>query len=97
MISITFSKRRFIDLAKGVSFVVPGSLLPKRTLTFLFPKGAVAPTHVDRRGYHLTLDKIPAWVYTQCGEVYFDEPEVEAIEEALRALDQKTEQIAESA
>jgi YgiT-type zinc finger domain-containing protein len=57
----------------------------------------IAPFHVDRRGYHLTVDRIPAWVCTQCGEVYFDEPEVEAIQEALRALDQKTEKIAESA
>ena len=27
-----------------------------------------APFHVDRNGYHLVLDKIPAWVCGQCGE-----------------------------
>lgn len=57
----------------------------------------IAPFHIDRKGYHLTLDRIPAWVCTQCGEVYFDEPEVEAIQEVLRALDHQTERMAESA
>jgi len=56
-----------------------------------------APFHIDRKGYHLTLDRIPAWVCTQCGEVYFDEHEVEAIQEVLGALDQRTDKIAESA
>lgn len=57
----------------------------------------IAPFHIDRKGYHLTLDRIPAWVCNQCGEAYFDEPEVEAIQEVLRALDQRTENMAESA
>jgi len=57
----------------------------------------IAPFHIDRKGYHLTLDRIPAWVCTQCGEVYFDEPEVESIQEVLRALDQQTDRMAESA
>ena len=33
-----------------------------------------APFHVDRNGYHLVFDKVPAFVCRQCGEVYFDEP-----------------------
>ncbi|NLI31172.1 MAG: YgiT-type zinc finger protein [Deltaproteobacteria bacterium] len=57
----------------------------------------IAPFHIDRNGYHLTLDRIPAWVCTQCGEVCFDETEVEAIQEVLRALDRQTERMAESA
>ncbi len=56
-----------------------------------------APFHTDRKGYHITLDRIPAWVCTQCGEVYFDEPEVEAIQEVLCTLDQRTEKMAKSA
>ncbi|MFH1113465.1 MAG: YgiT-type zinc finger protein, partial [Pseudomonadota bacterium] len=56
-----------------------------------------APFHVARRGYHLILDTIPAWVCTQCGEVYFDEAEVEAIQEVIRTLDRQTEKIAVSA
>ena len=57
----------------------------------------IAPFHTDRKGYHITLDRIPAWVCAQCGEVYFDKPEVEAIQEVLCTLDQRTEKIAESA
>ncbi|MFH0824136.1 MAG: YgiT-type zinc finger protein [Pseudomonadota bacterium] len=56
-----------------------------------------APFHIDRKDYHLTLDRIPAWVCAQCGEVYFDEPEVEAIQEVIRSLDRQTEKIAVSA
>jgi len=56
-----------------------------------------APFHIDRKDYHLILDKIPAWICAQCGEVYFDELEVEAIQQVIRALDQETEKIAASA
>lgn len=34
-------------------------------------KKAVAPFHVDRKGYHSSLDAVPAWVCGQCGEPYF--------------------------
>ena len=53
----------------------------------------IAPFHVDRKGYHLTLDGIPAWVCTQCGEVYFEETEIEAIQEVIRAIEQRTEKM----
>jgi hypothetical protein len=56
-----------------------------------------APFHIDRKDYHLILDRIPAWVRIPCGEVYFDELEVEAIQEVIRTLDEKTERIAVSA
>lgn len=56
-----------------------------------------APFQVDRKGYHLTLESIPAWVCSQCGEVYFDEREVEEIQEVIRAVDQQTEKMATSA
>jgi YgiT-type zinc finger domain-containing protein len=59
-------------------------------------KRGIAPFHVDRKGYHLTMDRIPAWVCSQCGEAYFDEAEVEAIQETLNALDQQTEKMAAS-
>lgn len=56
-----------------------------------------APFHIDRKSYHLMLDAIPAWVCTQCGEAYFDEAEVEAIQQIIRAVDEQTEKIAVSA
>ena len=38
-------------------------------------KKSVAPFHIDRKGYHLSLDAVPAWVCTQCGEPLFEERE----------------------
>lgn len=58
---------------------------------------ATAPFHVDRKGYHLLLDAVPAWVCVQCGEAYFEEIEVESIQEAIRALDNHAARLAESA
>jgi YgiT-type zinc finger domain-containing protein len=56
-----------------------------------------APFHIDRKSYHLTPDGIPAWICAQCGEVFFDEAEVENIQEVIRALDRQMERIAVSA
>ena len=57
----------------------------------------IAPFHVDRKGYHLTLESVPAWVCSQCGEVYFDEREVEKVQEVIRAVEQHTEKMTVSA
>lgn len=53
-----------------------------------------APFHVDRNGYHLVLDRVPAFVCQQCGEVYFDEPEVDSIQATIQAMDIQVEKIA---
>ena len=53
-------------------------------------KRSTAPFHVDRNGYHLVVDTVPAWVCGQCGEAYFDEGEVDAIQQAIRSLDDHT-------
>ncbi|MBX3290337.1 MAG: type II toxin-antitoxin system MqsA family antitoxin [Acidobacteria bacterium] len=50
-----------------------------------------APFHVDRNGYHLVFDKVPAFVCRQCGEVYFDEPEVDSLQAAIKAVDVQAE------
>ena len=55
-----------------------------------------APFHIDREDYHLTLDKVPAWLCSQCGEAYFEETEVEAIQEVIRAVDREAEKVAVS-
>jgi YgiT-type zinc finger domain-containing protein len=60
-------------------------------------KRGTAPFHVDRRGYHLLLDAVPAWVCLQCGEAYFEEPAVESIQEAIRGLDDQADRLAQSA
>ncbi|MFH1981816.1 MAG: YgiT-type zinc finger protein [Pseudomonadota bacterium] len=56
-------------------------------------KKGVAPFHIDRQEYHLTLDAVPAWVCQQCGEVYFDEPEVNSIQEIIRAVEDRTKKL----
>ena len=55
---------------------------------------STAPFYVDRNGYHLALDTVPAWVCRQCGEPYFEEREVDAIQGAIRILDEQTRQLA---
>ena len=51
-------------------------------------KRSSAPFHVDRKGYHLVFDTVPAWVCEQCGEAYFEEREGTAIQSAIKGLDQ---------
>jgi YgiT-type zinc finger domain-containing protein len=53
-----------------------------------------APFHIDRKGYHLLFDRIPAWVCSQCGEVYFEEVEVDSIQAVIRAVDEQVEKLA---
>ena len=55
------------------------------------------PFHIDRKGYHLILDTIPAWVCAQCGEAYFEEAAVEAIQQVICAVDKHTEGLVLSA
>lgn len=57
-------------------------------------ENGTAPFHVDRKGYHLTFDEVSAQVCSQCGEVYFGEAEVNAIQEAIVAVDKQIEKIA---
>jgi YgiT-type zinc finger domain-containing protein len=52
-----------------------------------------APFSADRDGYHITWESIPAWVCSQCGEVLFEEREVEQIQQALKKIDQDTKQM----
>jgi YgiT-type zinc finger domain-containing protein len=56
-----------------------------------------SPFHIDRKGYHFTFDEVPAWVCQQCGEAYFEPAQVEAIQELLVLLDEKTKKLAKAA
>ena len=56
-----------------------------------------APVHIDRNGYHLTLEAVPAWVCTQCGENYFEEPEVLSIQKAIDKLDEEARKFTKAA
>lgn len=55
-------------------------------------KTTVAYT-VDRKGYHLFIEKIPAYVCSQCGEKYFGEKEVEAIQNMIKTLEEKLQKV----
>jgi len=49
-----------------------------------------APFSLDRNGYHVSWDAVPAWVCTQCGEPYFESREVDLIQKALSGLDRES-------
>lgn len=49
-----------------------------------------APFSIDRKGYHVYWNAIPAWVCTQCGEPYFESREVDLIQKALSVLDRES-------
>lgn len=55
-------------------------------------KGSV-PYSVDRKGYHLYIRDIPAFVCAQCGEKYLPEDEVGAIQSVIKALEQQIEKV----
>jgi YgiT-type zinc finger domain-containing protein len=52
-------------------------------------KRGSAPFHVDRKTCHLLFDTVPAWVCGQCGEAYFEEKEVDAIQDIVRSIEEK--------
>jgi YgiT-type zinc finger domain-containing protein len=44
---------------------------------------------VDRKGYHLFIKEIPAYVCSQCGEKYYEEKETRALQNMIKALEEK--------
>jgi len=56
-------------------------------------KKGTAPFHIDRKSYHLTLDEVPAWICQQCGEAYFDEPEVDSIQKIIQTVETQTDKL----
>jgi len=58
---------------------------------------STAPLSIDRNGYHITWESVPAWVCTQCGEALFEEDELHHIQLALERVDKETKAIAAKA
>lgn len=56
-----------------------------------------APFHIDRKNVHISLDNVPAWVCAQCGEAYLEEAEVSAVQDVIRAVDERAEKLAHTA
>ena len=48
---------------------------------------STAPIQIDRKDYHITFEKIPAWVCEQCGEAYFEPNEVDTIQKVIQSID----------
>ena len=53
-----------------------------------------APFHIDRCDVHISLDRVPAWVCLQCGEAYFEEGEVDAMQAIVQAVDEQSGKLA---
>jgi YgiT-type zinc finger domain-containing protein len=55
-------------------------------------KGTV-PYHVDRHGYHLSFDGVPAFVCSQCGQSYFESHEIDEIQNTIKVLDERASKV----
>jgi YgiT-type zinc finger domain-containing protein len=56
-------------------------------------KQGTVPLHIDRNGCHVTIDDVPAWVCQQCGEAYFEEQEVDTIQDLIRTIEHKANKL----
>jgi YgiT-type zinc finger domain-containing protein len=59
-------------------------------------KPGTATYHVDRRGYHVLLDHVPAWICSQCGEVYFEKEAVQVIQRLIGDMDARVRELVQT-
>ena len=52
---------------------------------------------LNRAGYHLLIDDMPAWICAQCSEVYFEENAVEIMQELSKKMDRHVNKVREAA
>lgn len=57
-------------------------------------KQSTVPFHIDRKGVHISLDEVPAWVCSQCGESSFEEKEVDSMQALVRVVEEQTHKFA---
>ncbi len=57
-------------------------------------KRGTTPFHIDSKGCHLVPDNVAAWVCEQYGEAYFEEAEVDAIQDLIKSVEQKAQALA---
>jgi len=76
-----------LPLGQTARFRSAPQVLPMRCLRC---QGAVergtAPVRVERNGYRLAWEEVPAWVCGRCELAYFEPSEVETIRRALGAM-----------
>jgi YgiT-type zinc finger domain-containing protein len=52
---------------------------------------------INKKGYHLLIDEVQAWICKQCGEPYFEGNVVDAIQKLVGELDTRVENVREVA
>ena len=76
-----------VPIGQGTSQQASPPTLPMRCLRC---QGTVergtAPVQVERHGYKLAWEQVPAWVCKRCELAYFEPHEVETIRRALGAM-----------
>ncbi len=64
-----------------------GEVLPMRCLRCQGPvERGTAPVRLERNGYRLAWEAVPAWICRRCDLSYFEPREVETIQRALQAM-----------
>jgi len=53
--------------------------------------------HIDRKHVHVSLDKAPAWVCPQCGEAYFEERDIELMQDMIRTIERQAQAMEKTA
>lgn len=62
-------------------------LLPMRCLRCQGPvERGTAPVRIERNGYRLAWEQVPAWICRRCDLAYFEPREVETIQRALKSM-----------
>ena len=60
-------------------------------------KKGLVPFHIDKNGIHVILDEVPAWICPQCGEYYFEENEVNSMQELVKSIEKQSKKFSHSA
>jgi YgiT-type zinc finger domain-containing protein len=76
-----------LPLGQTARLLPAPEVLPMRCLRCQGPvERGTAPVHVERNGYRIAWENVPAWVCSRCELSYFEPHEVETIRNAVRAM-----------
>jgi YgiT-type zinc finger domain-containing protein len=60
-------------------------------------KKGITTYTLNKAGYHLLIDDVPAWICQQCNEACFEENAVEIMQEMIINLDRQVNKMKEAA
>jgi YgiT-type zinc finger domain-containing protein len=76
-----------IPLGQAARLGQTPEVLPMHCLRCQGPvERGTAPVRIERNGYRLAWEEVPAWVCNRCELAYFEPHEVETIQRALQAM-----------